>query len=176
MAPQTPAVVMDKSGPTSRQDGADYFAVALDTPSSVGSQLRRRSNPDLRRLCWQRFPLLRLSNRDRNQGRRDGRRRRHRVRSPGRRQQADVPNRWGRAGRPSVGEAGHGGPRLLHWRRGDHGVGGTWYGPAISWNVAENAGYGLHYPIRHGQIENWVGMSRVQKRADEAGSHGAVLV
>jgi hypothetical protein len=28
---------------------------------------------------------------------------------------------------------------------------------AISSNLANKSGYGIHYPIRHGQIENWVG-------------------
>lgn len=39
-------------------------------------------------------------------------------------------------------------------------------------------GYGLHYPIRHGQIENWVGSKDncEEQWLTRAGSHGTFLV
>jgi len=40
-------------------------------------------------------------------------------------------------------------------------------------------GYGIHYPIRHGQVENWVRgfeSSLADRRLMQAGSYGEILV
>lgn len=41
-------------------------------------------------------------------------------------------------------------------------------------------GYGIHYPVRHGQVENWVGSpcstSWYEKKLIEPGSYGTFLV
>jgi hypothetical protein len=46
-------------------------------------------------------------------------------------------------------------------------------------SAAAGPGYGIHYPIRHGQIDNWVGFDQgqiLETCSQQAGSHGALLV
>ena len=45
-------------------------------------------------------------------------------------------------------------------------------------DCSDRLGYGIHYPIRHGQIENWVRLHDYMEGTELicTGSHGEILV
>jgi len=95
-------------------------------------------------------------------------------------EQAVISDRRRRTRWTSLDEARYGGFGFLHRRRGASCC--KWARYAVIQEMvgfSDSSGYGIHYPIRHGQVENWVSLDDLIQELIKltfAGSYGKILV